>query len=350
VQLAIALPSCLSLRLDLSEPILSEVLVDVSVALISLQILSLDQSLHMSAHFLSSPQTRTATDRGTGRGVAVRGATDKRGEGRTDLDVWTEERELREDLSDELLMRESLPRLHDADNGSFDGVATILLKLLGIVRLVHHSDGDAESQTLGAREQRRGEREFRERERRWEGKGTGEREKSWPEFLVAGKDIRALDWVGRRVFFEDLDLATGEGMHDSLESLIRELVHGHQVLVGKHHRSGGSRGRGTEGEEDSSLESGNLDLIGSGGIDGFDGRLSLREDPLELTFGGFGFVEIIEHLNPGGGGRVQHSTAQQRRQEKRVRSGERTETRKGREGRGGVTLVHWFMTGGRMTS
>lgn len=116
-------------------------------------------------------------------------------------------------------------------------------------------------------------------------------------------------------------------MHDSLESLIRELVHGHQVLVGKHHRSGGSRGRGAEGEEDSSLESGNLDLIGSGGIDGFDSRLSLREDPLKLTFGGLRFVEIIEHLNQRARERGE-GTAQQRRQKERGGSGERTETSK----------------------
>jgi hypothetical protein len=122
-------------------------------------------------------------------------------------------------------------------------------------------------------------------------------------------------------------------MHDSLESLIRELVHGHQVLVGKHHRSGGSRGRGTEGEEDSSLESGNLDLIGSGGIDGFDGSLSLREDPLELTFGGFGFVEIIEHLNQGGGGG--YSTAQHSRGDKKRELGQERGQRQGREEKGG---------------
>jgi hypothetical protein len=100
---------------------------------------------------------------------------------------------LREDLSDELLVGESLPRLHDADNGSFDGVATILLKLLGIVRLVHHSDGDAESQTLGAREQRRGEREFRDREQgRWEGKGQEKERRADLNFSLQEKTSELL--------------------------------------------------------------------------------------------------------------------------------------------------------------
>ena len=61
-----------------------------------------------------------------------------------DLGVRLEERQLREDLAHQLLMRQRLARLHDAHDGGLDGQGTVLFHAFTVVAFLERRHRNAD--------------------------------------------------------------------------------------------------------------------------------------------------------------------------------------------------------------